>query len=155
LTTIRCIVIGVVAIGIALVILWKPLYERWDEWRHDGITHSGRWVPPGATCDPDHVRRQFRMEKTRFLLGEPILVEFKIGVDGPGGWENWRWGFVDGRDVDFAFLLRHDDGTWVPDRYKPRLFSGGGAFRPYDVSRESSDVYWLVLQQYCAITRPC
>src|SRR5947209_4453866 len=37
-------------------------------------------------CDPADLRRTFRLESPEVLLGEPILVDFRIELDGPGRW---------------------------------------------------------------------
>jgi hypothetical protein len=69
-------------------------------------------------CNPTDLRRAFLLEKEEFLLGEPLLVEFRITLDGPGEWRepvggNYR---ARGRDDNFLFLMRHEDGTWVRDQ---------------------------------------
>ena len=33
-------------------------------------------------CDLKDLRREFKLEKTEFFLGEPILVEFQIELNG-------------------------------------------------------------------------
>ena len=44
----------------------------------------------GLGCDPAGLRRTFRLESADVLLGEPILVEFRIEMDGEGRWrEGW------------------------------------------------------------------
>jgi len=65
-------------------------------------------------CDPNRLRRTFRLEAPRVLLGEPILVEFRTELDGPGIWEEQFGGNSRGslgRDDSFLFLMRHEDGT--------------------------------------------
>ena len=55
-------------------------------------------------------------------------MEFRIELDGKGEWRepvggNYR---ARGRDDNFFFLMRHEDGTWVRDPYAPIDFSMGG-----------------------------
>src|SRR5262245_12573315 len=37
-------------------------------------------------CDPADLRREFRLPKTDYLLGEPIVVEAHVSLNGPGRW---------------------------------------------------------------------
>ncbi len=109
-------------------------------------------------CDPNRLRRTFRLEAPRVLLGEPILVEFRTELDGPGIWEEQFGGNSRGslgRDDSFLFLMRHEDGTWVPDIFegRDRSIFGGPAGRT-SVSRDEPTSDWLAVQQWCAIDRP-
>lgn len=107
-------------------------------------------------CNPMDLRRAFLLEKEEFLLGEPLLVEFRITLDGPGEWRervggNYR---ARGRDDNFFFLMRHEDGTWVRDPYAPINFSRGGIVSSYEVKQNKPNPYWLAVQRWCAIDRP-
>lgn len=104
------------------------------------------------------LRHFFRLEKSEFVLGEPILVEHRIELNGPGELEwsvggNYR---ARGRDDNFSFILRREDGLIVPDVY-PKLeglvFGGGLGWNP-TISRGQPLSYWLGLQRYAAITEP-
>lgn len=108
-------------------------------------------------CDPADLRRTFRLEKNEFLLGEPILVEFRIELDGPGEWDeriggNYR---ARGRDDNFFFLMRHEDGTWVRDRYPPKQgYIGGGISSLHELKQNQLISYWHPVQRWCAVDRP-
>jgi hypothetical protein len=102
------------------------------------------------------LRRTFRLEKKEYLLGEPLLVEFRIALDGPGQWRepiggNYR---ARGRDDNFFFLMRHEDGTWVRDPYAPINVYMGGISSLYEVGQNEPQSYWLPVQRWCAIDRP-
>lgn len=111
---------------------------------------------PEFDCDPADLRRSFRLEKGEFLLGEPILVEYRIELHGEGSWTEGRGGNYRsrGRDDNFYFLLRRNDGTWV-DEVHPNLggFGGGlGGGNRVDKENPSSD--WQAVQRWAAITEP-
>jgi hypothetical protein len=60
------------------------------------------------SCKIEDIRTSFHLEKTEFLLGEPILVEYRLALQGPGEWKllyggNYR---ARGRDDNFLFLMR-------------------------------------------------
>jgi hypothetical protein len=107
-------------------------------------------------CNLADLRRIFRLEKREFLLGEPLLVEFRIALDGPGEWHeriggNYR---ARGRDDNFLFIMRHEDGTWVRDPYAPINFYMGGIVSSYEVRQNKPLSYWFPVQRWCAIDRP-
>jgi hypothetical protein len=106
--------------------------------------------------DPGLLRRAFRLEKSRFLLGEPLLVRLEISLAGHGKWRepiggNYR---ARGRDDNFLFLLRHEDGTWVEDPYGPVSLYMGGISSSYDVTDRNPVSYWLSVQRWAAVERP-
>ncbi len=106
----------------------------------------------------EDLRHFFNLEKKEFLLGEPILVEHRIELNGPGEWDwfvggNYR---ARGRDDNFTFVLRRSDGTIVPDVY-PKLegvIFGGGLGSEWPIMQKKPLSYWLGLQRYSAITEP-
>ncbi|MFC1712212.1 hypothetical protein ACFL6S_01020 [Candidatus Poribacteria bacterium] len=107
-------------------------------------------------CNPAELRRSFRLEKEEYLLGEPLLVEFRIELDGPGQWReriggNYR---ARGRDDNFLFLMRHEDGSWVRDPYAPIEHYMGGISSLYEVRQDKAQSYWLAVQRWCAVDRP-
>lgn len=107
-------------------------------------------------CDPADLHRAFRIEKNEFLLGEPILVEFSVRLDGPGQWNepiggNYR---ARGRDDNFLFVMKHEDGTWVRDPYAPINAYMGGIASTYEVKADEPRAYWFAVQRWCAIDRP-
>jgi hypothetical protein len=113
---------------------------------------------PELAFDPKDLHHSFRLEKSEFLLGEPILVEHRIELNGPGQWDwfvggNYR---ARGRDDNFSFVLRHADGRIVPDVY-PKLegvIMGGGLGSEREINKNKHLSYWLGLQRYSAITEP-
>lgn len=107
-------------------------------------------------CDPATLRREFRLEKAEFLLGEPILVELRIALEGNGAWREEFGGCyrARGRDDNFLFLMRHEDGTWVADPYAPVTIYMGGIGSSFVVPERESHSSWLAVQRWCAIERP-
>lgn len=113
---------------------------------------------PALGFDPKDLRHLFRLEKQEFLLGEPILVEHRIELNGPGKW-NWPVGGnyrARGRDDNFTFVLQRADGRIVPDVYPPLrgLIFGGGLMSEHTVEKGKPLSYWLGLQRYAAVTEP-
>jgi hypothetical protein len=111
---------------------------------------------PQPTCDPADLRVRFRLEKKEFLLGEPILVELGVQLDGPGHYP-WSIGGnsnARGRDDNFTFIMRRADGSIVADPYGKEDFSLGGILSGHDVKRGSPSSQWLAVQRWCAIDQP-
>lgn len=107
-------------------------------------------------CDLKDLRRTFHIEKNEFLLGEPILVEFRIKLEGQGTWReriggNYR---ARGRDDNFLFLMRRKDGRWVRDPYGPIQYYMGGISSSYTVEQNQPMSYWHPVQRWCAVNRP-
>jgi hypothetical protein len=107
-------------------------------------------------CNPTDLRRTFHLEKKDFILGEAILVEFRVDLHGPGQWQEATGGNYRsrGRDDNFLFLMRHKDGTWVQDRYSNASGFGGGLAGSYEVSQNKPMSYWFGVQRWCAIDKP-
>jgi hypothetical protein len=106
-------------------------------------------------CQPADLRRSFQLPKNDYLLGEPLIVEMRISLEGPGIWRepvggNYR---AHGRDDNFAFLLRREDGTFVPDPYAPFEGLGGGLSSTYPVQQGAPGSHWLAVQRWAAIDR--
>ncbi len=123
----------------------------------DPVTHKAYDESNDALgCDPENLRRAFLLEKTEFLLGEPILIEFRIELDGPGEWTEPIGGNnrARGRDDNFLFLMRQEDGTWVGDPYAPIMHSFGGLGSAFGATQGEPGSYWLAVQRWCAIKRP-
>src|SRR5215471_16230769 len=118
-----------------------------------GKPYQGTVDPP--TCKPSDLRIAFRLEKKEFLLGEPLLVEFRVELDGPGYYE-WSIGGNStlGRDDTFSFLMRNHDGTVVQDPYEKPKFYGGGLTFQHEVKNGAPVTSWLAIQRWCAIDRP-
>jgi len=111
--------------------------------------------PVDLGIDPADLRRSFRLPQRELLVGEPLLVEFRIELDGPGTWYeavggNYR---MKGRDDNFAFLLRREDGTWVPDPYDVNVM-GDGIRSSYAVKSKAPRSYWFPVQKWAVIDRP-
>ena len=108
----------------------------------------------GQAGDPVKARRTFRLESSDVLLGEPVLVEFRVELDGPGVWEEPVFSPRGGR-CGPSFLMRHEDGTWVPDIFEGHeLMTLGGVGGVHEVKRGEPYSKWLAVQQWCAIERP-
>ena len=108
-------------------------------------------------CDPADLRRTFRLNAAEVLLGEPVLVEFRVELAGPGEWGEWMGGNYRGlgRDGNFFFLMRHRGGAWVPDIFEGHAMSSfGGIGGPHTVERGQPMSHWIAVQQWCAIDRP-
>ena len=106
--------------------------------------------------DLGHLRRTFRLEASEALLGEPVLVEFRIELDGPGRWDEPVGGFSRGlgRDGRFFFVMRHKDGAWVPDIFEGHdTASFGGPGGLARVERGQPEASWHAVQAWCAIDR--
>jgi hypothetical protein len=107
-------------------------------------------------CDPSQLRRTFRLEASNVLLGEPILIEFRVELNGPGRWDENVGGNYRGlgRDGNFFFLMRHADGSWVPDIFEGHaMTSYGGLGGSCTVKHGEPYSDWLAVQQWCAIDR--
>ena len=108
------------------------------------------------------LRRTFSLEKSEFLLGEPILIQFRIELNGPGKFRE----FLDGdygcdRDNSFLFLMKRVDGAWVRNPYGgmfPRGWARGclveGAVGQLETVKGNPASYWLAVQRWCAIEEP-
>jgi WG containing repeat len=107
-------------------------------------------------CAPEQIHRAFRLEKRGFLLGEPILVEYMASVEGAGEYSegtgcNYR---SRGRDDNFMFLLRRDDGTWIRDVHPFAGGMGGGLGGSTTVKEGQPMSLWAAVQRWCAIEEP-
>jgi len=109
------------------------------------------------SCRPTDLRREFRLPKAEYILGEPIVVQMFVALEGPGRWHEWVGGNYRrlGRDDNFLFLLRSADGSWVPDPYEANRsgFSGGRSLA-YGVTSETPFSYWLAIQRWVALEQP-
>jgi hypothetical protein len=120
---------------------------------------SGRPYDRGTDvfgCDPAELRRSFRLDKKEYILGEPILVEFRIELGGEGTFRETVGGCyrARGRDDNFLFLLRHKDGTWVEDPHAPVWGYMGGISTEYEVRRDRPYSAWFAVQRWCTVERP-
>lgn len=116
-------------------------------------------------CDLTKLRRTFRLEKREFLLGEPIIVEFRVENDGPGTWyESYGWqARFTGRPDWVRLELRDREGRRAPD---PHAVFGGASVRGMRASRgvtqtasglpggDGPATVWLPAQSWCAVTEP-
>ena len=104
--------------------------------------------------NPGDIQREFSLEKTTFLLGEPLLVKFGIELQGDGKWHRDDWIYNNNRDETFIIVMRDKNGRWVPDRYPLRdLYTLGGMIASETFDRNSPEIHWLPAQQYCAIAK--
>jgi hypothetical protein len=117
------------------------------------IGHGDEPQAPGVAKP----RRTFRLESSEVLLGEPILVEFRVEMEGPGVWAEPVSGSSRGmgRLGEGVFLMRHEDGSWVPDTFEGiERMSLGGTGGTAEVKQGQPHSRWLAVQQWCAIERP-
>ncbi len=80
------------------------------------------------------------------------MVKFGIELEGGGEWRRDEWLYHDNRDETFIIVMRGKDGRWVPDRYSPKAayhLGGVSTFGTFD--RNTPEIHWLPVQQYCAI----
>ena len=116
-------------------------------------------------CDLTKLRRTFRLEKREFLLGEPIIVEFRVENDGPGTWYETYGGDYrgTGRPDKYSLELRAAGGASVPDPYAvvtPGLSGGVNPRRAVTSGSEPGSgrggraTKWLPVQRWCAVTQP-
>lgn len=106
------------------------------------------------SCRVTDLRREFRLPQSEYILGEPVVVEMCVTLEGPGRWHERVGGAYRrlGRDDNFLFLLRAADGSWVPDPYDAyRSFTGGGMSSAREVTAGSSFSYWLAIQRWATI----
>lgn len=125
--------------------------------RVDGTPYDPSFDVFGTS--PHSIRRGFVLEREQWLLGEPLLVELRVEVEGPGTWTEYVGGNDQrrGRDDNFVFLLRRADGLVVPDVYTDEARKVRHADRParaHEVTAKRALSYWLPVQRYAAITEP-
>mgnify|MGYP003642926285 CR=1 FL=1 len=121
---------------------------------HPGTDNPIGKAIPDFECNPADVRRSFRLEKRNLLLGEPILVEYRVELDGPGTWKEPRGGTgrMSGRDGNFYFILQHEDGRWVGAiQVSPE---GGGWVLQAKADSTQPYTVWQAVQRWCAIQEP-
>lgn len=101
------------------------------------------------------VRREFRVPQRRLVLGEPLLVEYRVSNSGATQWDEPVGGRYrgSGRDDNFIFLLRGEDGQWVADPYG-EVFNFGGISTTAKVDKTSTFSYWHPVQRWCALNKP-
>lgn len=99
--------------------------------------------------------REFGLPHRKLVLGEPLLVEYRVSDSEESSWKEPVGGRYrgSGRDDNFRFFLRHEDGTWVPDPYG-KTWDMGGISVEREVGPERTFSYWLPIQRWCRLTRP-
>jgi hypothetical protein len=116
------------------------------------VTNAGQ-ATHALGYNPAHVRRTFSLNKTEFLLGEPILVGYSVKLDGTGKWDRDDWLYHNNRDETFIILMRGQDGRWVPDRYhRESFYLLGGEIASETFDQNNPENHWLPVQHYCAVT---
>lgn len=112
--------------------------------------------PPELQCDPADVRHAFILERDEFLLGEPIIVEFRVWLEGPGEWQDGCGGnfCLRERNDDFLFFMRHESGMWAPELLPAVCGCEGGLCGRLPVTKEESLTLRFALQSWCAFTQP-
>lgn len=108
------------------------------------------------SCKIEDIRISFHLEKNEFLLGEPILVEYRMALEGPGEWKHFYGGNyrARGRDDNFLFLMRRTDGSWVRDPEAPVRGYMGGMVGSVEVKQGESKSMWQAVQRWCSIEEP-
>ncbi|HPG70336.1 MAG TPA: hypothetical protein PLO37_26140 [Candidatus Hydrogenedentes bacterium] len=102
----------------------------------------------------EDLRSAFILEKREVLVGEPVLIEFRTWLDGPGTW----WEPTGGayrfhiRDNNFLFLARDEEGQWLPEIYYG--LPHGGLCVTHEATQETPHRLWLPVQRWCPIERP-
>jgi hypothetical protein len=108
-------------------------------------------------ADPTKLARGFRIDGRRFFVGEPLVVEHLVTLEGPGRWQepiggNYRGR---GRDDNFAFVAVRSDGTVMRDPYDPEeVMFGGGLASTTEVTRGSPRSYFHAAQRYVVLDEP-
>ena len=103
------------------------------------------------------VHRAFRLQRSDYLLGEPIVVELSVALRGPGVWHEHQGGNyrLRGRDDNFCFLVHCPDGTWASDPLAlgdgPEI---GGVSSAAPVTSGDPYVYAHALQQWASLSMP-
>lgn len=96
--------------------------------------------------------REFRLPSPSLSLRAPILVEYRVEAtdwqETVGG--NYRGS---GRDENFAFLLRDEEGRWLPDRYGEVMTFGGLSVKR-DVTADEPFSYWHPVTRWTHPTKP-
>jgi hypothetical protein len=135
--------------------VFLSVFQAIDPRTHHPLTNT----PTTFGCDPAELRQLFRLEKKEFLLGEPILVEHRIELNGEGKWwwstgGNYR---ARGRDDNLTVIMRRTDSdSFVPDPYPPLdgLIMGGGLGSSHEITEGKPLSEWFGVQRYAAITEP-
>lgn len=123
-----------------------------DNFRFHGLT----------LASPTAIRRGFVLGPRReWLLGEPLVVEFRVEVTGPDVWPEYEGGNYRGlgRDDNFFFVLEPAEGERPPDPYDIDYFRNkarmaGGISSNHRLRADEPLSMWLAVQQYSAITNP-
>jgi hypothetical protein len=115
-------------------------------------------IAASSTCPGDEPKAKprisLRLDSAEVLLGEPILVERRVEVDGPGLWEEPVGSLRGGRGGGI-FLMRHEDGSWVADTFEGHeLQTFGGIGGTVEVKKGEPHSEWQPVQEWCAIERP-
>ena len=110
--------------------------------------------PIGPLPEFSTLSREFYLPSRRLVLGEPLLVEYRVSDTRESAWREPVGGRYrgSGRDDNFEFYLQHEDGTWVPDPYGKTMDMGGlSTSRKVGPSQDFS--YWHPVQRWSALTR--
>lgn len=104
---------------------------------------------------PGDLVRRFVLAQDSFLVGEPIVAELEVALEGPGTWKepiggNYR---ARGRDDNFLFVMVPERGA-VPDPYGPERIMMGGISTTYEVTRGEPQSYFHAVQRYSAVHAP-
>lgn len=121
---------------------------------YDPETGKGYGELADLGADPLHLVRGFTLDGDRFLVGEPIVLEHVVKLEGPGTWEetlggNYR---ARGRDDNYAIVLvAKPSGEVVPDLFGEPGFHMGGLSTRLKITRQSPQSVFVGAQTYSAI----
>lgn len=107
-------------------------------------------------CKPEQVHHSFHLQRREFVLGEPILIEYRVSLEGSGEYAEGIGGNYRsrGRDDNFLFLMRHEDGTWVGQVEPYSGLPGGGLRGDHTVKEGEPISLWFAAQRWCTIEKP-
>ncbi len=107
-------------------------------------------------ADPRHLVRGFHIATKTLLVGEPIVVEHRIALEGPGTWKeplggNYR---ARGRDDNFLFVVVPKGLAARPDPHGSDRIMMGGISTTYAVTQGAPQSYFHAVQRYAVVDAP-
>ncbi len=100
------------------------------------------------------LHREFFLPRQELVLGEPVLVEYRVWTEGQPWLETMGGRYRgSGRDDNFVLLLQRGDGSWVDDPYG-QVMNLGGLSTKVEARKGKTLHHWLPLQRWCALREP-
>lgn len=121
---------------------------------YDPETGEGYGELADLGADPNDLVRGFVLDRDRFLLGEPIVLEHVVKLDGAGSYQetlggNYR---ARGRDDNYAVILvPKGRGAALPDPFGESRISMGGLSTQLTIQRGQPQSVFVAAQPYSAI----